>query len=247
MRIVSMLTQHLDATALPIGDSDKDTENDPKFVDSDYENDQGDDDLFKKFVDTNVQDDIAASKGKSVVLEDISLDDASFGDEGLDLPESSEDEDNNIKLKFKNFQPVDMESPHFSVAMILGSVQEVCNAIKQYSNKNRVAVNTRRNNKTRIEACCAAGCPWKLTVSEDSRAKCFMVKKYVNKHTCNREWELKAVTAKHLAKRYVEEFIADDKMTLENISRKVKRKLNITPSRHKLGRARRIVMKAIRG
>jgi len=74
-----------------------------------------------------------------------------------------------------------------------------------------------------------------------------MLKKYVNKHTCNREWELKAVTAKHLAKRYVEEFIADDKMTLENISRKVKRKLNITPSRHKLGRARRIVMKAIRG
>jgi len=84
MRIVSMLTQHLDATALPIGDSDKDTENDPKFVDSDYENDQGDDDLFKKFVDTNVQDDIAASKGKSVVLEDMSLDDASFGDGGFD-------------------------------------------------------------------------------------------------------------------------------------------------------------------
>jgi len=125
-----MLTQHLDTTALPIGDSDEDTEDDPKFVDSDYENDQGDDDLFKKFVDTNVQDDIAASKGKSVVLEDISLDDASFGDEGLDLPESSEDEDNNIKLKFKSFQPVDMGSPQFSVCMIFGSVQEVRNAIK---------------------------------------------------------------------------------------------------------------------
>ena len=178
---------HVDTTsnaiAHPIGDSDEDTEDDPKFVDKDYEIDQEGDDLFKNFVDTNVQDDIAASKGKSVVLEDISLDDASFGDEGLDLPESSEDEDNNIKLKFKNFQPVDMESPHFSVAMILGSVQEVCNAIKQYSNKNRVAINTRRNNKTRIEACCVAGCPWQLTVSEDSRAKYFMVKKYVNKHT----------------------------------------------------------------
>jgi hypothetical protein len=87
--------------------------------------------------------DIAASKGKSVVLEDMSLD-ASFGDEGLDLPESSEDEDNNIKIKFKNFQPVDMESPQFSVGMIFGSVQEVHNAIKQYSIKNRVAINTPR-------------------------------------------------------------------------------------------------------
>ena len=79
---------HVDTTsnaiAHPIGDSDEDTEDDPKFVDSDYENDQGDDDLFKKFVDTNVQDDIAASKGKSVVLEDMSLDDASFGDGGFD-------------------------------------------------------------------------------------------------------------------------------------------------------------------
>ena len=62
----------------------------------------------------------------------------------------------------------------------------------------------------------------------------------------SREWELKAVTAKYLPKRYVEEFIADDKMTLENLVGKQK-DLNITPSRHKLGRARRIVMKAIRG
>ena len=79
-----MLTQHLDTTALPIGDSDEDTEDDPKFVDRDYEIDQEGDDLFKNFVDTNVQDDIAASKGKSVVLEDMSLDDASFGDGGFD-------------------------------------------------------------------------------------------------------------------------------------------------------------------
>ena len=48
------------------------------------------------------------------------------------------------------------------------------------------------------------------------------------------------MTAKYLPKRYVEEFIADDKMTLENFSRKVKKNLNITPSRHKLGRARTI-------
>lgn len=47
------------------------------------------------------------------------------------------------------------------------------------------------------------------------------------------------MTAKYLPKRYVEEFIADDKMTLENLVGKQK-DLNITPSRHKLGRARTI-------
>lgn len=237
-----------EVTALPISDHDEDTEVDPNFVDSDYEIDQGDDDLFTKFVDENVQDAgiSSASKGKGVVLEDVSFDDTSFGDEGLYLPESSDGEDS-VKLRFKNFEHVDMESPQFSVGMIFGSVQEVRGAINQYSIKNRVAIKTPRNNRTRVEACCAVGCPWQLTVFEDSRAKCFMVKKYVNEHTCSREWELKAVTAKYLAKRYIEEFIADDKMTLENFSRKVQKDLNITPSRHKLGRARRIAMKAIHG
>lgn len=233
-----------DATALPVSDDDEDTEDDPDFMDSDNEIDKGDDDLYMKFVDTNIQDKVAASKEKGVMLVDEG--DASFENEGLDLPESSEDE-GGIKLKFKNFQPVDMESPEFSVGLLFGSVQEVRKAISQYSIKNRVATKTPRNNKARIEAICAEGCPWRLTVSEDSRAKCFMVKKYVNKHTCSREWELKAVTAKYLAERYIEEFIADDKMTLQNFAKKVQKDLNITPSRHKLGRARRIAMKAIYG
>lgn len=159
-----------DGAALPINDHDEDIEADPNFVDSDYEIDQGDDDLFTS-VDKNVQDCISfASKDTGVVLEDESFNDASFGDEGLDLPESSDDEDS-IKLSFKNFQPVDMESPQFSVGMIFGSVQEVREAIKQYSIKNRVAIKTPRNNKIRVEAFCTVGCPWQLTASADSRAK----------------------------------------------------------------------------
>ena len=66
-------------------------------------------------------------------------------------------------------------------------------------------------------------------------------------HTCSKEWDIKQFTAKFLAAYYIETFRADDKMTLRNFSRLVRQDYNMTMTRSKLQRARRITMKLVNG
>ncbi|EEC83440.1 hypothetical protein OsI_28918 [Oryza sativa Indica Group] len=221
-------------------DDEDDSELDPDFIDSDYEADKGDDDVFDNCVDQT--ENAEASK---LVVE---LPGCDPDDEGLLLPESSDEDDGGIKLKFKNFvADVDMESPIFKVGMLFNDAIEVRQAIKQYSVKNRVAIRFARNTKKRIEAKCSEECPWMLNASEDSRTKCFMIKQYVDGHKCQKEWELNYVTARYLANRYIESFRDNDKMTLKSFAKVVQKDLNVTPSRYKLGRARRLALEAIHG
>ena len=104
-----------------------------------------------------------------------------------------------------------------------------------------------RNDKKRIRAHCAEGCSWNLYASKDSRVKAFIVKTYYDEHNCPREWVIKQCTAKWLARKYNETFRANDKMNLTNFAKIVQKDWNLTPSRSKMARARRIAMKAIYG
>ncbi|XP_024317187.1 uncharacterized protein LOC112271674 [Brachypodium distachyon] len=94
---------------------------------------------------------------------------------------------------------------------------------------------------------CDEDCSWFLFASPDSRTDSWVVKSYVGKHTCSREWELTQFIAKYLAAKYLEKFRADDKMSLRNFARIVQADYNMTPSRSKLARARRLAMKQIYG
>lgn len=86
-----------------------------------------------------------------------------------------------------------------------------------------------------------------LCASNDSRAEGFMIKKFVSEHTCSRQWKVKALTANYLAEHYMEIFRDDEKTSLKSFARKVQKELHMTLSRSKLGRARRIALKAIHG
>ncbi|EEC66457.1 hypothetical protein OsI_32520 [Oryza sativa Indica Group] len=185
------------------------------------------------------------------IVDAIDLDDvAIIGSDPLRTavkPNISEEEEE-IKFSFKSFRAdVDMETPEFKVSMMFADAVELRKAIDQYTIKNRVAIKKTRNTKIRIEAKCAEGCPWMLSASMDNRVKCLVVREYIEKHTCSKQWEIKAVTAKYLAKRYIEEFRDNDKMTLMSFAKKIQKELHLTPSRHKLSRARRMAMRAIYG
>lgn len=148
------------------------------------------------------------------------------------------DDENAVKLKFKSFMEEDMNNPTFKVGFVFPSVQVMRDAITEYGVRNRVQIKMPINDKKRIRAHCAEGCPWNLFASEDSRVKAFVVKTYNGGHNCQKEWVLKKCTSKWLAAKYMESFRVDDKMSLTNFARTVQKEWNLTPSRSKLARAR---------
>jgi hypothetical protein len=178
----------------------------PQFVDSDYDLDDGDADLFDDHVD-----DIDNVKGKQVVelIEDSEEDE-------VQLPNSDDDE---VRFNFKKFREEDMHNPKFFVGQVFSSIEVLRKAITEYSCKNRVDIKKPTNERTRLGAKCAHEvCPWYLWVSMDSRTKSLMVKRYNDEHACNKKWKVRAFTSKFLANKYVESFRADENMNLKSFS-----------------------------
>uniref|UniRef100_A0ACD5ZF68 Uncharacterized protein n=1 Tax=Avena sativa TaxID=4498 RepID=A0ACD5ZF68_AVESA len=206
-----------------------------EIFDSDYDLYAGDDDLYEDCVEDSEE-----RKGKKVA-EEVEL---SESDVELELPDS---DDEQVKFKFKNFALVDMENPKFKVGQVFASVVLLRKAIREYSCKERVDISMPTNDRNRVAARCAENCSWYLWASYDSRSKCFMIKRYVGEHTCERKWQVRGFTYKFLAEKYIESFRADENMNLKNFSRIVQKEWNMTPSRPKLSRARRMAMNIIYG
>ncbi|CAO2142725.1 unnamed protein product [Urochloa humidicola] len=162
---------------------------DPEFMDSDNDIQDGDDDLFVDHLDEDVTEQSLAKKSKkaagsrlgkaaATVRQSLNVQDIDSDDEGLDLPEDSNGE-GGVQLKFKSFMPDDLNNPTFTIGMCFPSVEMVRKAVTEYSLRHRVDIKMPRNEKTRIGAHCALGCPWKLYASKDSRSQTIMVKSYV--------------------------------------------------------------------
>ena len=86
-----------------------------------------------------------------------------------------------------------------------------------------------------------------MYASFDGRINCFMIKKYNPNHTCIKKWSVKSFTAPFMAGKYLDSFRADENMNMKNISRVVQKDWNMTTTRSKLRRARRLVKKVIEG
>lgn len=128
-------------------DSDKD---DSDFVDSDYEIQADDDDLFVDNCDDEVIDEGVAKgkkigKGKKFGYRRAtpSVDDQSTDEEDLDLHVSNDEGD----MGFKTFRPEDISNPSFKVGMMFESVLVLRKAVTEYSIKERVDIRLLRNEK----------------------------------------------------------------------------------------------------
>jgi hypothetical protein len=119
-------------------------------------------------------------------------------------------------------------------------------AIREYSCQNRWDIKMPDNDRQRIRAKCVGGdkdeCTWYLWASYDSRTKCWQIKRYVGEHTCSKKWRIHPFTANFLADKYLEAFRADQDMNMKSFSGMVRKEWNMTPSRSKLQRARRLAM-----
>jgi hypothetical protein len=229
-------------------DDDSDCSSDVDFADSDYDVEEDDDDLFSNNIDEAVVDE-GAAKGIMVKAghnrfgpadnepSGKGWDELDSDEEELELPES--DEEGRAGHNMRSFRPEDLQNPIFKVGMKFSSVEMVRKAIAEYSIKHRVEIKMPINDRRRVKAVCDEGCPWYLYVSEDKRVNCWAIKTYVGNHTCTRKWALKRCTAKWLGNKYLDRFRADEKMSLASFAKTVQLELNLTPSRTKLGRARK--------
>jgi hypothetical protein len=104
-----------------------------------------------------------------------------------------------------------------------------------------------RNDQQRLSTKCKVGCPWYIWASPDSRLEGFQIKKHFSKHYCSKTWQINLFLSNFLAGKYVEQFRADEGMSMNNFSRVVQKQWNMEPSRSKLWRARRLALKEIYG
>ncbi|XP_044956007.1 uncharacterized protein LOC123407039 isoform X1 [Hordeum vulgare subsp. vulgare] len=120
-------------------DSDSDRlDSDPDFFDNDNDPLDGDDDMFAAFVDQDVRYSMIPDKGKEEVQgNEVEKDKdkknkrkREDSDGELELPDS---EDENFKFKFKSFVAIGMEEPEFKVEMFFSTVEQLREAIDQYS------------------------------------------------------------------------------------------------------------------
>jgi hypothetical protein len=227
-------------------------EEEQDFFDSDYDISDGDEDLFEDEVHLNVPVKKGNKKAKGsqlkaveVTKNDTVVGDADTDDEGLDLPES--DGEGEERMRFNYWNPEDMSNPTFSVGLVFPSVQSVRAAITEYSIKHRVEIKMPRNDNRRIQAHCAPGCKWNLYASRDSRVNSFLVKTYYPIHNYQKEWVLRRCTSKWLTEKYIDSFRANEKMSITSFSRTIQKDWNLTPSRSKVARVRRMIMKVIHG
>lgn len=187
------------------------------FLDSDNEIEGGDDDLFEDNFDMDVKTDKDNKKARGSQLKAYEIsrpamgnDEEDIEDEVLELPDSDGDAEGTVK--FRSWRDEDMANPTFFVGQVFPSIQKMRQSIIEYSARNRVEIKYPRNEKRRLRAHCAEGCPWNLYASMDNRVQSLVVKTYYGVHNGQKEWVLKRCTAKWLADKYVDAFRANDKM-----------------------------------
>ena len=219
-------------------------ETESEFYDSDYDAEDGDDDIFDANVDKEVND----YNEEEFVYEEE--DDAGVDHEDLQLTKEQEQE---LNYKFSVFNPeVDMENPQFKAGMVFSSMAELRKAIKSYSIKERRTLAKPRNEAGRIHVVCVGKCTtgkctWFLKASEDNRKETVVVRKFFGNHRCQRVWEMKALTPPFLADYFIDEFRDNQKMDIQTFAAKILRKFNMTPKRWKLRRARKRALLKIHG
>lgn len=140
-----------------------------------------------------------------------------------------------------------MVSPSFYVGLMCSSIERLREAIIEYSVRNTVEIKMARNDKIRVRAHCAEIRPQNLYASYDTRAKYFVVKTYYGKYNCKKEWSVRRCSATWIARKYVEHFRTNNKLSITSFHKVVEKELNLTVSRSTLARAKNKIMQILHG
>ncbi|KAM0860075.1 hypothetical protein ACQ4PT_046746 [Festuca glaucescens] len=173
-------------------------------------------------------------------------DEDALDDETLQLGEENMEV---LRNKLTEFNPAcDMDNPIFVRGMTFSGVEELRKALATYAVRNRKKIKKVLNDRRRLTAHCAAGCPWYMRAGTDlSHTGGFVIKKYEGKHTCEGSWPLEAISSKLLTEKFMHEFRDNQKLGLQSFAAKILREFKMCPNRYKLARARKAALLQIHG
>ncbi|KAM0831042.1 hypothetical protein ACQ4PT_065816 [Festuca glaucescens] len=220
--------------------ADSDSSSGSDWCDSDYDAQDGDDDLFLDNVDIDVND-----NNERIPIDD-NEDEAALDDTDLNLQQGERDL---LLAKMNAFNPeVDMDRPILKRGLQFANIEEARQALNAYIVRERVKIRRIKNDRTRLHAVCDVGCPWYMRVGFDlRRSGGFVITQYEGNHRCEKVYEMRVLTAAFLAKQFIQEFRDNQKMDLTTFATKVQREYHILPDRWKLGRARKAALLEIHG
>nr|XP_019710942.1 uncharacterized protein LOC109506727 [Elaeis guineensis] len=225
---------------------------DSSFVESDCDL-TDDDELFDKNVDVHGEVGIGTKTSKIIDnasrgrIDDDSETDYKLSDELRNVDGSSKD-DSMMRKRFSEFRAeTNMQNPQFEVGMLFTSMAEFRQAVREYSIKNRYILRMVKNEKDKVRAICKEGCPWLIYASWITDKKTTQVKRYDSKHTCKKDFKNIYVTSSWLAKKYLDRFRIDPKLSLTVFGETVTTDLHATIARTKLYRAKRKALRLFEG
>lgn len=123
----------------------------------------------------------------------------------------------NVKKKWPEFNKnIDMKKPVFSLGILFPSVDVLVEAIRNYAVKVGKQVNIKKKERRKVRAICKEPCKWTLYASMLQNENTLQIKTLIPAHTCNRSSVNRNVTAKFLAKIYVNKIRSNPNWPIES-------------------------------
>ncbi|XP_050106772.1 uncharacterized protein LOC126586117 isoform X1 [Malus sylvestris] len=105
----------------------------------------------------------------------------------------------------------------------------------------------KKNDRGRVTAVCAVGCPWRLHASVMQNDTTWQIKVLNDKHICSRVWKNKYVTYKFIAEKYLNRFKDHPGMTAKTLQDVIQRDMELDVGINQCFRARTEALQVLRG
>ncbi|KAK4259918.1 hypothetical protein QN277_006197 [Acacia crassicarpa] len=125
--------------------------------------------------------------------------------------------------------------------------RELRRAIDNYAIEKGVNVKIFRSETRMVIASCEEGCPFRLYASRDSVGPGYMVKTLNYEHMCARVYKNQRASARWLAEYFKDEVQDNPQYSVTEMKKEVERDLNLSISKYKCKRAKRMIMEVMDG
>ena len=131
--------------------------------------------------------------------------------------------------------------------MVFPNADSLKKAIKEHVIKTHRNIRLLKNDKVRIRARCADGCPWTLFASVDSATDSWVIKTLNEEQSCQLEFSNKVLDGKWLCEKYLNKFRAQPTWSFAGFKQQVNDDTQIDISKWQFYRARKLARAQIDG